>query len=652
MARGEILSSPLAWIMAGMSTIRSRSRKSAFLVGLGSLFFLAPWLGASAAPNKPGLWTLTTSNVVTGSPAEAVRLLNALQGKTFKAPWCVTPEQVAKNNANDPPMPFKTDRACKLTNVRSTEGTWRGELVCTPESKKGTTTIESVQNTGHFKQTMVKSGDGVQVTTIIEGQWLSSDCTALPGLREEALAEFSKSAPLASLDARTATASADSERPGTEGATCVPNRASADFRTTRREDLFAVDPVHIVMNAVSYAVPRNYFQGHPPQGCGTEETSFSIDALFPDFSGATAETAQDFKRGSKRLLHIALRSTQQTDDVEGLIRLWTNDNANSQLRFPVTWNDAEVHGLQHGTYRTLWARGADTDVYLGRDDNQVITAISCGPVTCTEVAFHKDVQVQIGFERSRLEDWRTMYSGVVALLDRFARDGISLKASRSAYSAETVNCVPYKPADRLHRSPQPTTSTERDRIVISGVRLAIPRNYFQSPKRCGEQLKSVRLRALLPDFSGATLETLAAFDQRYPGAQTVAIALSPDSRARDLDGLIERWLMRTKEGEPRYPIEWDGTQVHGLQHGIHRSFPASDVYVERRNDSVINLIKCTRLENHPTAHCTSYGSYGSTQLRIDFDGERLSEWRAIRSGAVALLDRFLREGARSADAAR
>ena len=93
---------------------------------------------------------------------------------------CVTPDQVARNKPGDPPIVAAIDRACQLTNVRSTENTWSGELVCTPESKKGSTTIESVYDAEHFTQKMVGSlKDGIQATTIIEGKWQSDDCGAL-----------------------------------------------------------------------------------------------------------------------------------------------------------------------------------------------------------------------------------------------------------------------------------------------------------------------------------------------------------------------------------------------------------------------------------------------------------------------------------------
>ena len=432
-----------------------------------------------------------------------------------------------------------------------------------------------------------------------------------------------------------------------KSANCVPNRFGVG----------TVDPVHVVLNGISYAIPRAYFPGFPPPGCGAEELSFLIRAFLPDFSGSTAETVREFNQGSERTVQISLHSVRQTSVLEDFLRIWTDQNGNNPPRYPITWDGVETYGLLHGSYRVIYgpdpSSGRNVDVYVERQNDRVLNVIKCQTFICTNMLFFGNAQLQIDFEPKHLADWRAIQGGVVHLLDRFALEGVSLSANASAYSAETVNCVPYKPPPGTGYVPPPASAaTEPVRVAINGIGYAIPHNYFSDPKRCGEQMQRVRLRAFLPDFAGATTETLGEFEQTEPSSRTVGILLRSDRLAPDSEGILEGWRLRSKDGIPRYLITWDGTETYGLQHGVYHWIQERDVYVERRNDRIVNLIQCTSPNVSLNPSCTSYVFFGNAQLQIDFDRERLADWRAIRAGVVNLLDRLLREGARPKNAAR
>jgi len=157
----------------------------AFTVLFAVFLFSGSLLGASAAPGKAGLWSLTASSAVTGSPPELVQRMNTLSFKQT-GQICVTPEEVARNKPNDAPIMPASDRDCQVTNIRSTEHTYSADGVCTPQSQKGVSTFESIHDAEHFTQKSVTTlpGRDIHVTDVVEGQWLSDDCGALSRPRQ------------------------------------------------------------------------------------------------------------------------------------------------------------------------------------------------------------------------------------------------------------------------------------------------------------------------------------------------------------------------------------------------------------------------------------------------------------------------------------
>jgi hypothetical protein len=151
-----------------------------------------------------------------------------------------------------------------------------------------------------------------------------------------------------------------------EDATCVLNKSPGPIVSTE------TDQVHVVVNGISYAIPRNYFR-YEATGCGAEQQSFLLQAFTSDFSGATPEMITEFRRGWGRTVSVLLKFVQAAE-LEGIMGIWTHqvrlsNGEHSPLAVSVVWDNIETYGLQHGSYRSIGISG-ETDVYVERNSEK------------------------------------------------------------------------------------------------------------------------------------------------------------------------------------------------------------------------------------------------------------------------------------------
>jgi len=175
--------------------------------------------------------------------------------------------------------------------------------------------------------------------------------------------------------------------------------------------------VAITVKGVRFAVPQNYFP-LPPPPCDTEQSAFPIRALFPDFSGSTPETFEEFHHvggGWGRVVSILVQSARPSPELEFFVSRWDD-------RWHIQWSDRPLHGLETGSYKSP---GWNWDVFVERGGGIITHVMQCtSPESvpypgCEGILFFKGVQVHFHFDRQLLPEWRTIHDGVVTLLERF-----------------------------------------------------------------------------------------------------------------------------------------------------------------------------------------------------------------------------------------
>ena len=115
----------------------------------------------------------------------------------------------------------------------------------------------------------------------------------------------------------------------------------------------------ITVKGVRFSVPQNYLR-LPPPPCDTEQRAFAIAAFFPDFSGATAETLQEFHHvggGRGRVVSILVQSGRPSPELEFFVSRWDN-------RWHIQWSDIPLYGLETGSYKSP---GWNWDVFVERN---------------------------------------------------------------------------------------------------------------------------------------------------------------------------------------------------------------------------------------------------------------------------------------------
>lgn len=205
---------------------------------------------------------------------------------------------------------------------------------------------------------------------------------------------------------------------------------------------------------------------------------------------------------------------------------------------------------------------------------------------------------------------------------------IHLLGTSAAYGKDTIS-VPNFVA-------QPSLSTEPVDLHIGSSHWQIPRNYL-FVARVGKDTGRAffYLLATIPDFSGATKESIRCFTSSRPRnlncENVVAVYRGYVSARRYQEKLFE--ALATHETEQVYGLEKFVGRVTGLGTADHYIFRGSSA-----KDTVAYSCR-TRGSGNLTGYCrASVDLTDDLTITYEFEPERLPDWRLIHRGITNLFD--------------
>lgn len=171
------------------------------VVVCGAVFGTALMVSGAAlgAEPRPGLWSMTTTTNLSGMempqmpempdiPPEALAQMQAMgielpnmdfsQPRVTTVQSCITPEDIANRETFD--MDEEMDENCRQENLQTSDAGMSVDLVCTG-TMNGTGRIEYVFETDtRYSGTMnfqgTSGGQAANISTTMEGNWVSADC--------------------------------------------------------------------------------------------------------------------------------------------------------------------------------------------------------------------------------------------------------------------------------------------------------------------------------------------------------------------------------------------------------------------------------------------------------------------------------------------
>ena len=173
--------------------------------------------------------------------------------------------------------------------------------------------------------------------------------------------------------------------------------------------------VYLRVAGVRYAIPANYFR-YPPIGCDTEEGVFLLRVLLPTFEGWTEENRDEIE-GTAGKPSMWMNILANTLPEGGMVRVF---RAHARGVDP-----AGDYPLWEGLLRTKNARGEE--VFFSRKDEAVTFLMTCKTVAmvnypgCQQHFPYRGAVIQLSFRRPHLDNWRTIWTRTVKLLDGFVQ---------------------------------------------------------------------------------------------------------------------------------------------------------------------------------------------------------------------------------------
>ena len=190
--------------------------------------------------------------------------------------------------------------------------------------------------------------------------------------------------------------------------------------------------------------------------------------------------------------------------------------------------------------------------------------------------------------------------------------------------------------------PTPSTDTSPQTFVMNGQTYVIPRNYIVSLAKDDDgTAAAISMRAVLPDFSGLTKETMrCGVGYRDPcSAEVVVIGLTSGpfltSGSQQLRNIKPISHPDQREG----PCSLQYYESHGStdQGGTVFQF----FFTKMPNQSDISVLRCPKPGSSGASRCNSYDDVGDgNSFYYNFERNKLCQWGPIRSKSLALIRSF------------
>jgi Protein of unknown function (DUF3617) len=174
-----------------MSTLRILS----FVLSVSFCWAVASGAAPVSLDVKPGLWEVTSTGEVSGTPpipaeqlaklapaqrAQVVAAMTAAMAAANKPvvfKQCLTEKSLQRGFEPDPNM---AKDSCKQTVVSSTSTVLQVQMECTgPQKVSGTIHFEAASSeavTGTVDMTVSDGGNTIQVSRTLQSKWLGADC--------------------------------------------------------------------------------------------------------------------------------------------------------------------------------------------------------------------------------------------------------------------------------------------------------------------------------------------------------------------------------------------------------------------------------------------------------------------------------------------
>ncbi len=159
------------------------------LLGAAALAAVLAWpVVAFAAHGKPGLWKITVTMEGAGQNMPHISASDRAQMKamgvempndhTISTQHCMTEAEVNGNGLSALRQPAGS--GCTLTNKTANGGTFSADMVCTGTMKGQGHVMISYDGAEHYTGktsfTGTTQGQTTQMTTLLDGHWVSPDC--------------------------------------------------------------------------------------------------------------------------------------------------------------------------------------------------------------------------------------------------------------------------------------------------------------------------------------------------------------------------------------------------------------------------------------------------------------------------------------------
>lgn len=188
----------------------------------------------------------------------------------------------------------------------------------------------------------------------------------------------------------------------------------------------ATRPIAISIGGHRMVIPENYTQFPRDRKAG-ESSGVSLYALLPRFTPFTLRTEDEFADNGpdSRVIHIKIEAFRSPlSEEERLERIYLGRVRDASGRL----GPAQLMGYE---FADQSGRFGTEDLFVGQLSNGTRAVFMCvketavieNPSCRRDFSLSDGLEVRYRFKRSRLEDWREINAGVVALIEDFLAAG-------------------------------------------------------------------------------------------------------------------------------------------------------------------------------------------------------------------------------------
>lgn len=201
-------------------------------------------------------------------------------------------------------------------------------------------------------------------------------------------------------------------------------------------------------------------------------------------------------------------------------------------------------------------------------------------------------------------------------------------------------------------SAKASSETALVELTIGNQKFAIPENYTIFPRsRRGGEMDKVELYAALPNFEGFSIPRQLDFEGNDENSPIIYLSIfDPGKTEIELDTNVPMVQMSEREKFERVYLPHvknpEGSQWrHGFMHYEFSetwAHPDEDLFVHESPEGEIFLFRCLKdVPTMPSPWCRrDMVMSDSLGINFRFKRPRLSDWRNINAGVIALVEKF------------